>query len=68
MVRLSWRNDNGDIVVDEDGLPQIGSEGVIGKVSPWISSWVLILILRFTNSVSALRSIGNVVDRCIAVH
>ena len=28
------RNDNGDIVVDEDGLPQIGSEGVIGKVSP----------------------------------
>lgn len=28
------RNDNGDIVVDEDGLPIAGSEGVIGKVSP----------------------------------
>ena len=28
------RNENGDIVVDENGLPQAGDEGVIGKVSP----------------------------------
>jgi TonB-linked SusC/RagA family outer membrane protein len=28
------RNDNGDIVVDENGMPQAGGEGVIGKVSP----------------------------------
>lgn len=28
------RNDNGDIVVDENGMPQLGSEGVIGTVSP----------------------------------
>ena len=28
------RNENGDIVVDENGLPQMGSEGVIGTVSP----------------------------------
>lgn len=28
------RNANGDIVVDADGLPQAGGEGVIGKVSP----------------------------------
>jgi hypothetical protein len=28
------RNDNGDIVVDENGIPQMGSEGVIGTVSP----------------------------------
>ena len=28
------RNENGDIVVDENGLPQPGDEGVIGKVSP----------------------------------
>ena len=28
------RNENGDIVVDENGMPQAGDEGVIGKVSP----------------------------------
>jgi hypothetical protein len=28
------RNANGDIVVDEDGLPQAGPDGVIGVVSP----------------------------------
>ena len=28
------RNENGDIVVDEDGLPQAGADGVIGVVSP----------------------------------
>ena len=28
------RNENGDIVVDENGLPQVGSEGVIGTVAP----------------------------------
>ena len=28
------RNEDGDIVVDEDGMPQAGDEGVIGKVSP----------------------------------
>lgn len=28
------RNENGDIVVDEDGMPQAGGNGVIGKVSP----------------------------------
>ena len=28
------RNENGDIVVDADGMPQAGEPGVIGKVSP----------------------------------
>ncbi|MGL5957071.1 MAG: SusC/RagA family TonB-linked outer membrane protein [Phocaeicola sp.] len=28
------RNDNGDIVVDENGMPQMGDERVIGTVSP----------------------------------
>ena len=28
------RNENGDIVVDENGLPQAGADGVIGVVSP----------------------------------
>ena len=28
------RNDNGDIVVDESGMPQLGKEDVIGTVSP----------------------------------
>lgn len=28
------RNDNGDIVVDEDGFPQVGEEKVIGSVAP----------------------------------
>ena len=54
------RNKAGQIVVDANGLPQVGEDDVIGRVSST-------RISSFTNSVSLPCSTGNKADKCTAV-
>ena len=60
------RNDEGKIVVDQNGLPMQGEDAVIGTVSPDFRLGS-IQTLNYTSSAFPQYSTGNKVDKCIVV-
>ena len=60
------RNNEGKIVVDQNGLPMQGEDAVIGTVSPDFRLGS-ILILNYTSSAFQLYLIGNKAVKCIPV-
>lgn len=61
------RNNEGKVVVDQNGLPMQGEDAGHSELYLPISAWGSILILNYTSSAFQLYLIGNKAVKCIPV-